>query len=132
MPAVVKAPITWSPPQVGTLKLNSDASVRHGSQRCGEGLLLAKELKLKISCVELDACNIVAMVSSGVAIPGASEFVCADVMVLFKVVEVLSYQSISRTGNRVAHNLATLAMSSMEDFLWQNVCLSSIFPCLVV
>ncbi|KAK3225142.1 hypothetical protein Dsin_005004 [Dipteronia sinensis] len=165
--AVVKAPITWSPPQVGTLKLNSDASVRQGSHRCGveavirddkgwvvaavskslagnfsleigelialrEGLLLAKGLKLKISCVELDACNVVAMVSSGVGASSTSEFVCADVMVLCKEVEVRSCQSISRNGNRVAHNLASLAMSSKEDFLWQNVCLSSIFPCLVV
>ncbi|KAK3183139.1 hypothetical protein Dsin_030425 [Dipteronia sinensis] len=167
MPAVVKAPITWSPPQVRTLKLNSDASVRPGSQRCRvvaiikddkgwitaavskslvgnfspeteelvalrEGLLLAKGLKLKISCVELDACNIVAMISSGIVVSGASEFVFVDVMALFKVVEVLSCQSISRNGNRVANNLATLAMSYKEDFLWQNVCLSSIFPCLVV
>ncbi|KAK3204777.1 hypothetical protein Dsin_018823 [Dipteronia sinensis] len=108
----VKPSISWSPPQAGMLKLNSDASVRQGSHRCRvgavirddkgwvvaavsksldgnfspeigelvalrEGLLLARGLKLKISCVELDACNVVAMVSSGAEIDsGLIVWVC--------------------------------------------------------
>ncbi|KAK0592134.1 hypothetical protein LWI29_013838 [Acer saccharum] len=151
-----KAPSSWSPPLVGSLKLNTNTSVKKGSQRCGvgavirdekgwivaalsknwlgnfspeagelialrEGLLLAQKLQLRISCVEVDAYNVASMVSGVSFEVGESEFVVADVRALFKEVGVQKCQSISRNGNRVAHNLASLALSSLEDLVWQNV-----------
>ncbi|KAK3223768.1 hypothetical protein Dsin_010793 [Dipteronia sinensis] len=162
----VSSPNVWSPPQVGSLKLNTNASVKKGLLLCGvgavikddkgwvvtalskpfpsnfsteagemvalrEGLLLAQKLQLKVSCVELDACNVVSKISNGLADLGEIEFILDDVKALLKAVEVQKCLSISRNGNRVAHNLTSLTLSSKEDLLWQNICLSVIFPCLV-
>ncbi|KAK3218417.1 hypothetical protein Dsin_012387 [Dipteronia sinensis] len=86
-----------------------------------EGLILAKQLKLKLSCVELDACNVVSKVSSDFIDVGESEFLVSDIKALFKEVRVHNCQSISKNGNRVAHNLASLALASNEVFEWHDV-----------
>ncbi|KAK2654214.1 hypothetical protein Ddye_014070 [Dipteronia dyeriana] len=99
-----------------------------------EGLLLADKLQLKISCVEMDACNVVAKVSNCLVDVGVSEFVFSDVMALFKVVEVQNCHSISKIGNWMAHNLVALAVSSKEVFMWQmfaSVLFPLVFPCLL-
>ena len=89
-------------------------------------------LQLKISCVELDACNMVFKISNVLTDLGETEVVHKDIKALLKVVEVQKCQSISINGNRVAYNFASLALSSKEEFMWQNVYLSVIFPCLVL
>ena len=139
----VKAPARWYPPLIGSLKLNTDVSVKKGLLQCGvgaivrdnkgwivaalskhmvgnfspetgelialrEGLLLAQKLQLKIACVEVDACNVVSKVSSNVLDVGETEFIISDIKALFKEVEVPKCQSISKSGNRVAHMLPWL------------------------
>ncbi|KAK3193016.1 hypothetical protein Dsin_024326 [Dipteronia sinensis] len=47
-----------------------------------EGLLLAQKLQMKISYVELDACNKVSKISNGLADLGETEFVVDDVKAL--------------------------------------------------
>ncbi|KAK3187738.1 hypothetical protein Dsin_027299 [Dipteronia sinensis] len=97
-----------------------------------EGLILANQLKLKISCVELDACNVVSKVSSALIDKGETESLVSDIKALLKEVEVQKCQSISRNENMVAHNLASLALATKEVFEWHNVCLSVIFPLLLL
>ncbi|KAK3217672.1 hypothetical protein Dsin_011642 [Dipteronia sinensis] len=167
VPNAVKAPFVWVPPDIGTLKLNSDVGMKPGGLFCRvevvimddkgwvvtalskpvqgnlspeagelvalrEWLLMAKRLNLKISCVEFDACNVVSKVSSVILDVGETEFVVNDIKTLFKEVEVQKCQTISRNGNRAAHNLASLALASNEVFVWHDVCLSVIFPLLLL
>ncbi|KAK3210983.1 hypothetical protein Dsin_015689 [Dipteronia sinensis] len=98
---------------------------------------LAKCLKMRswrlyACCVELDTCNVVSKVSSILLDVGETEFVVNDIKALFKEVEVQKCQTIPRNGNRVAHNLASLALASKEVFVWHAVCLSVIVPFLLL
>ncbi|KAL5754890.1 hypothetical protein ACOSP7_023110 [Xanthoceras sorbifolium] len=82
-----------------------------------EGLLLAKELNLIIEWVELDAVNVVARVSSSFPCSVLDPIV-SDVKALFRAVGVSNCLAISRSGNSMAHSLASLAFSSKEEFCW--------------
>ncbi|KAL5777565.1 hypothetical protein ACOSP7_010491 [Xanthoceras sorbifolium] len=82
-----------------------------------EGLLLAKELNLNIEWVELDAVNVVARVSSSFPCSVLDPIV-SDVKALFRAVGVSNCLAIPRSGNGMAHSLASLAFSSKEEFCW--------------
>ncbi|KAL5811773.1 hypothetical protein ACOSQ3_026723 [Xanthoceras sorbifolium] len=129
----------WSPPPAGSLKLNTDAAVKSGFSgkvvaasakpllgffpaelgellALREGLLLAKELNLNIEWVELDAVNVVARVSSSFPCSVLDPIV-SDGKALFRAVGVSNCLAIPRSGNAMAHSLASLAFSSKEEFL---------------
>ncbi|KAL5764455.1 hypothetical protein ACOSQ2_017049 [Xanthoceras sorbifolium] len=84
-----------------------------------EGLLLAKEFNLSIEWVELDAVNVVARVSNSLP-SSVLDPICSDVKALFRAVGVSNCHAIPRSGNGMAHSLASLAFSSKEEFCWFN------------
>ncbi|KAH7548119.1 hypothetical protein JRO89_XS14G0070100 [Xanthoceras sorbifolium] len=95
-----------------------------------ERLLLARNLGLSVHIVEVDACNVVSAVLGSDSGGGENGLVINDIKALLQDVGFLKCQDISRKSNDVAHNLASLALSSIKESFWHNVCLSSIFPCL--
>ncbi|KAL5757092.1 hypothetical protein ACOSQ2_021838 [Xanthoceras sorbifolium] len=84
-----------------------------------EGLLLAKEFNLIIEWVELDAVNVVARVFNSLPC-SAMDPIISDVKALFRAVGVSNCHVIYRSGNGMAHSLASLAFSSKEEFCWFN------------
>ncbi|KAL5738018.1 hypothetical protein ACOSP7_030779 [Xanthoceras sorbifolium] len=84
-----------------------------------EGLLLAKEFNLIVEWVELDAVNVVARVSNSL-LCSVVDHIISDVKALFRDVGVSNCHAIPRTGNGMAHSLASLAFSSKEEFCWFN------------
>ncbi|KAL5819206.1 hypothetical protein ACOSQ4_023048 [Xanthoceras sorbifolium] len=95
-----------------------------------EGLLLARNLGLNVQLIEVDACNVVSSVLGSDSCCGENGLIVLDIKALLKVVRFVKCQAISRKSNGVAHNLASLALSSLKERYWHNVCLSCIFPCL--
>ncbi|KAK1570654.1 hypothetical protein Q3G72_005284 [Acer saccharum] len=87
-----------------------------------EGLVLAKQLGLQISWVEVDATNVATRVNFFKLFGGLAGFVFDDVHALFKDVGISKCQSISRKGNDLAHNLTSLAISYWKEQLWQENC----------
>ena len=83
-----------------------------------EGLCLAKLHGLIVDWVEVDAAG----VNSPVPSRGVACFVFNDIAGLCKDVGVSKCVAISRCGNGFAHNLASLAVSSSRDHLWQGHC----------
>ncbi|KAL5743553.1 hypothetical protein ACOSQ2_026669 [Xanthoceras sorbifolium] len=84
-----------------------------------EGLLLAKEFNLIVEWVELDAVNVVARVSNSFPC-SVMDPIISDVKALFRAVGVSTCHVIPRSGNGMAHSLASLAFSSNEEFCWFN------------
>ncbi|KAL5783938.1 hypothetical protein ACOSQ2_006330 [Xanthoceras sorbifolium] len=84
-----------------------------------EGLLLAKEFNLIIEWVELDAVNVVARVFNSLPC-SVMDPIISDVKALFRDVGVINCHVIPRSGNGMAHSLASLAFSSKEEFCWFN------------
>ncbi|KAL5790036.1 hypothetical protein ACOSQ2_004924 [Xanthoceras sorbifolium] len=85
-----------------------------------EGLLLAKEFNLIIEWVELDAASVVARLLNSLPI-SVLDPIFSDVKALFRAVRVSNCHAIPRSGNRMAHSLASLAFSSKEEFCWFNL-----------
>ncbi|KAL5781025.1 hypothetical protein ACOSP7_006054 [Xanthoceras sorbifolium] len=84
-----------------------------------EGLLLAKEFNLIIEWVELDAATVVARVLNSLPC-SVMDPIFSDVKALFRAVGVSNCHVIPRSGNGMAHSLASLAFSSKEKFCWFN------------
>ncbi|KAL5818845.1 hypothetical protein ACOSQ4_022687 [Xanthoceras sorbifolium] len=84
-----------------------------------EGLLLAKEFNLSIAWVELNAVNVVARVLNSLP-SSVMDPIISDVKALFRAVGVSNCHAIPRSGNGMAHSLASLAFSSKKEFCWFN------------
>ncbi|KAL5768149.1 hypothetical protein ACOSQ2_014932 [Xanthoceras sorbifolium] len=96
-----------------------------------EGLFFMKSGGLVVCCAEVDACNVASRVIKPISVfGGVTALVIQDIKALFREVGVSKCCAIPRLGNRVAHSLASLALSSSEELCWHNVCLSDVFPCL--
>ncbi|KAK1560862.1 hypothetical protein Q3G72_031689 [Acer saccharum] len=73
-----------------------------------EGLCLAKQLGISVGWAEVDAANVAAGVNSPEHCRGVACFVFNDIAGLCKDVGVSKCEAISRYGNGLAHNLASL------------------------
>ncbi|KAH7511474.1 hypothetical protein JRO89_XSUnG0200000 [Xanthoceras sorbifolium] len=113
--------ISWSPPPSGLLKLNSDVSVRKSCD-VREGLLLAKKLCLSVAFAEVDATSVVADLNLLQPSLGVAGLIISDIQALCLEVGIHKCLAVAISGNSLAHNLASLAVSSGSDFLWQDVC----------
>ncbi|KAK4835239.1 hypothetical protein QYF36_007211 [Acer negundo] len=94
-----------------------------------EGLLLATTLNLTVNISEVDAVNVAHAINSSGSINYAVKFVVIDVKVLMKEVGTSLCQAISRVGNFLAHDLASLAISSGKEQTWTNTTSNCIFSC---
>ncbi|KAK2643902.1 hypothetical protein Ddye_019097 [Dipteronia dyeriana] len=92
-----------------------------------EGLVLAKQLGYNVSWAEVDAVNVAAGVNLFQPLSGVAGFVFDDVQALCKEAGISKCHAISRKGNGLAHNLASLAVSSRREQLWQGNCPVSLF-----
>ncbi|KAL5820848.1 hypothetical protein ACOSQ3_022730 [Xanthoceras sorbifolium] len=82
---------------------------------------MAAQHGLFVAWCESDAANVVAAVNDvSVSFCKASP-VISDIKAFYKVVGVSSCLAIPRSRNGLAHSLASLALSSMEDQLWLGV-----------
>ncbi|KAL5745769.1 hypothetical protein ACOSP7_026915 [Xanthoceras sorbifolium] len=77
-----------------------------------EGLVVAKQLGLPVALTEVDASSVV----DGVNLLKPS------LSVVGLVISDIQALSVARSSNSLAHNLASLALSSGRDFLWQDIC----------
>ena len=69
------------------------------------------------------------MVRFAVALPfGDACNVIFEIKALFLEVGVISCHAIPRSGNSMAHNLASLAFSSAKESIWMNISPSVSFP----
>ncbi|KAL5733476.1 hypothetical protein ACOSQ2_033168 [Xanthoceras sorbifolium] len=80
-----------------------------------EGLCLAKQWGLSILWAEVDAVNVAAAINSSLPCWSIVGFVFDDVKALCKDVGVSNCHVISRSGNKMAHHLAYLTISSRRD-----------------
>ncbi|KAK3182748.1 hypothetical protein Dsin_030034 [Dipteronia sinensis] len=87
-----------------------------------DGLLLAKQHGLNVCWVEVDAANVAAAVNDRNPSFDVAGFVIDDVKALCAEVQVYKCQAIPRSGNTLAHNLASAAISSKKYRLWQDIC----------
>ena len=72
--------------------------------------------------VELDAVNVVKAVQAPTSSLGVTGFVISDIVALCADVQVSKCQAIPRSGNTLAHNLASAGFSSQRDWWWQDTC----------
>ncbi|KAL5759510.1 hypothetical protein ACOSQ2_018348 [Xanthoceras sorbifolium] len=86
-----------------------------------EGLLLVKSLGLKICVAEVDASNVASMVNEAGSSLGDASFIVEEIKVLCSEVGDCRCLSIPRSGNRLAHVLASSAFSSNGDQSWSFV-----------
>ncbi|KAL5834726.1 hypothetical protein ACOSQ4_014223 [Xanthoceras sorbifolium] len=87
-----------------------------------EGLLLAKKLCLSVAFAEVDATFVVADLNLLQPSLGVAGLIISDIQALCLEVGIQKCLAIARSGSSLAHNLASLAVSSGSDFLWQDVC----------
>ncbi|KAK1581044.1 hypothetical protein Q3G72_002515 [Acer saccharum] len=87
-----------------------------------EGLILTKQYGLSVGWVEVDVANVAAGVNLSLPCRSVACFVFDDISGLCKDVGVSNYKAISKYGNGLAYNLASLAVSSLRDNVWQGYC----------
>ncbi|KAK3228127.1 hypothetical protein Dsin_007989 [Dipteronia sinensis] len=92
-----------------------------------KGLSLAKQHGLSIGWAEVDAVNVDTGVNSSQLCRSTVCFVFNDISALCRDVWVSECKAISICGNGVAHNHASLSVSSSRDHLWQGHCPFSLF-----
>ncbi|KAL5790376.1 hypothetical protein ACOSQ2_005264 [Xanthoceras sorbifolium] len=78
-------------------------------------------LGLKVDWVEIDAANVAAAINSPSLVDGVAGGIFFDVKALCREVGVSKCHTISRSWNGVAHTLASLAFSSVEEQVWLDV-----------
>ncbi|KAI9154013.1 hypothetical protein LWI28_019833 [Acer negundo] len=93
-----------------------------------EVLLMAKSHNLQIHIVEVDALEVASTLNSTNPIFSDACFVIKDILALFKEVGVVKCQAIPRSGNSLAHNLASLASSSVKENYWLSSSPDFMFP----
>ncbi|KAL5848379.1 hypothetical protein ACOSQ4_006392 [Xanthoceras sorbifolium] len=85
-----------------------------------EGLLLARQFGFLGCWVEVDASNVAAAVQNRHPSLGVAGSVLDDMLALCSNVQVYKCLAIPRSGNVLAHNLASEAFSSNKEVLWQG------------
>ncbi|KAK2650302.1 hypothetical protein Ddye_017791 [Dipteronia dyeriana] len=96
-----------------------------------EGLGLAKQHGLFRCWVELDVANVVAAINDPKSTGSLAGFILDDVKAPCEEVQVSKCQAISRSGNTLAHNLTSVAVSTGRDRMWQDICPVSLSSILV-
>ncbi|KAL5781901.1 hypothetical protein ACOSP7_006930 [Xanthoceras sorbifolium] len=132
-PSVAES-LSWIPPPLGNLKLNTDVAVKVDlsfivgeALALREGLLFVQSLSLFVEWIESDAINVVNAILDMEAYLSFDGLMINDVKALCKSVGVVHCQAISRKRNGLAYTLAFLACSSSEILSWFNVEPSCIF-----
>ncbi|KAK1587926.1 hypothetical protein Q3G72_018337 [Acer saccharum] len=93
-----------------------------------EGLCLAKRFQLSVLWVEGDAKNVFSGILNNRLVNSVASPIINDIRALFSDVGVVNCLTIPRTGNLVAHTLASEAFSSGKEVVWLGVspaCVSS-------
>ncbi|KAK3204648.1 hypothetical protein Dsin_018694 [Dipteronia sinensis] len=80
-----------------------------------EGLLLAKNLNLSVQIDEVDAPNVASILNSSAPFLGDASFIVDDIKALCLEVGICKCQAIPRLGNTLAHNLASMALPSLQE-----------------
>ncbi|KAK3211741.1 hypothetical protein Dsin_016447 [Dipteronia sinensis] len=93
-----------------------------------EGLLMVKNHNLHIYSAEVDASAVASTLNSSSFDLCYASFVINNIKALLKEIGVLKCQAIPRSGNRLAHNFASLVSSSIKENFWLNISISCIFP----
>ncbi|KAK2648339.1 hypothetical protein Ddye_015828 [Dipteronia dyeriana] len=88
-------------------------------------------IRWKECWVELDAANVVAAINDPKSTGSLAGFILDDVKALCEEVQVSKCQAISRSWNTLAHNLASVAVSTGRDRMWQDICRVSLSSVLV-
>ncbi|KAK0578711.1 hypothetical protein LWI29_014941 [Acer saccharum] len=83
---------------------------------------------LFINLAEVDASTVAYALNSPSFDLCDASYVINDIRTLLKEVSVPKCLAIPRSGNSLAHNLASLAVSSSKEKSWLNVSPSCIFP----
>ncbi|KAL5813589.1 hypothetical protein ACOSQ3_024355 [Xanthoceras sorbifolium] len=111
--SIVRRPDAWSYDLIGLggVIRNSD-----------EGLVVAKQLGLPVALAEVDASSLVDGVNLLKPYLSVAELVISDIQTLCSEVGIQKCQAVAKSSNSLAHNLASLAISSSRDFLWQDIC----------
>ncbi|PON76989.1 hypothetical protein PanWU01x14_029980 [Parasponia andersonii] len=137
----ISTDLCWSPPTVGALKLNRDASVYAGVDSVAgslkfqgslspegaepiairESLRLCVDWEIPISVVESDASTVVNSIQSNLS-QGPNAFIFDDIKSLFTLASYASRHFVPRTGNSVANVLASKAVFLPSDSYWVDVC----------
>ncbi|KAK3218951.1 hypothetical protein Dsin_012921 [Dipteronia sinensis] len=92
-----------------------------------EGLLLAKFYNFPISIVEFSSSFVIASLSSHLPLLGDAIFIVNDIKALFMEVGFWKCQATPKSGNYLAHNLASMVFSSVRERLWLDLSLSFVF-----
>ncbi|KAL5770360.1 hypothetical protein ACOSP7_014514 [Xanthoceras sorbifolium] len=126
-PSVAES-LSWIHPPLGSLKLNTDVTVKVDlpfivgeALALREGLLFVQSLGLFVEWIESDAINVVNAILDKEASLSFDGLVINDVKALCKSIGVVHCQAISHKQNGLAYTLASLACSSSEVLSWFNV-----------
>ncbi|KAK3226041.1 hypothetical protein Dsin_005903 [Dipteronia sinensis] len=109
----------WTPPLVGKVKMNTDATINSGDVvALLRGLVMASDVGLWPSEVEVDAQTIVTLMDSS-GIPFSDVWmVIQDIKLLLEEFPACSVAFVPRNANMVAHCLAKLGLSLVNDCFW--------------
>ncbi|KAK4838069.1 hypothetical protein QYF36_010706 [Acer negundo] len=119
----VNPPLAWSPPPTGELKLNSDVSVKKGFNHIGvRGVIRNDSGQLVVAMTKAVLGIFYAELGELLALREGDSFqwsdagpIVIDIKGLFEDFRVVKCLATPKNGNVMAHILATLAFSSMED-----------------
>ena len=87
-----------------------------------EGLMLAKFYCLPVSIVESFSSSFSSSLVSPGSRLGDSHVIVNDIHTLFSNAGICKCQATSKKGNSLAHNLASIAFSSIKERLWLDPC----------
>ena len=83
-----------------------------------EGLLLAKRLNITLKLAEVDAIAVANDVNNSEIVNCNASFIVSDIKALLQEVGGCVCNAISRTGNTLAHVLASMAFSFKKEQFW--------------
>ncbi|KAK2645905.1 hypothetical protein Ddye_021100 [Dipteronia dyeriana] len=83
-----------------------------------EGLFLAKFYHFPVSILETSSPSVISSLSNSVTIHGNVSFIVNDIKALIFYVGICKCQASSVQEDSLAHRLASIAFSSVQEWLW--------------
>ncbi|KAL5552091.1 hypothetical protein UlMin_002267 [Ulmus minor] len=121
-------PSPWQAPQIGFVKVNSDAAWCSNRKKFGLGSVIRDYTGKVLVILESDCLGVTKALETRTLHDSDLSYVFDSIYEICNDFDMYKFSYISRIGNQVAHSLARLALSLENDQIWPSGIPESFIP----